>query len=46
MNQVNLENTIVSIEHCPCYKEVVYYLRQMKCHENMDENQKIIVKLV
>ena len=36
--QVDWENTVVSIEDFPWYKEVSHYLRYIKCHDYLDEN--------
>ena len=35
----------VSIEMCPWYSDIVYYLQHTKCRDNLNENQKRTIKL-
>ena len=35
----------VSIERCPWYSDIVYYLQHTKCRDNLNENQKRTIKL-
>lgn len=40
INEVGFEEANFSIEHTAWYTDVVYYLKHMKCPDNMTDNQK------
>lgn len=45
INEVGLEEASFSIEHTVWYTDVMYYLKHMKCLDNMIDNQKRTLKL-
>lgn len=44
VNQVELEDVQISIERCPWYANIVYYLKYMKCTDRLNDSQKITLK--